>query len=74
MTTKAVLYECDICNCLHPWDWDSDCRDDKNRYASAQDYAVRNNIDVEGVEVRPMCDRIAKDEGTDQCLWHQEEI
>jgi hypothetical protein len=36
-TTKAklefthALYECGICSCYHPWNWDADCRDDANR-------------------------------------------
>jgi hypothetical protein len=28
------FYECGICDCLHPWDWNGDCRDDANRFAS----------------------------------------
>jgi hypothetical protein len=28
---SARFYECGICGCLHPWKWDSDCRDDLNR-------------------------------------------
>jgi hypothetical protein len=26
------FYECGICDHLHPWDWDGDCRDDLNRF------------------------------------------
>lgn len=26
-------YECGICECLHPLQWDGDCRDDANRFA-----------------------------------------
>lgn len=26
-------YECGICGCWHPLDWDGDCRDDANRFA-----------------------------------------
>ena len=33
MSTRT-FYECGICSCLHPWDWDGDCRDDANRYLS----------------------------------------
>lgn len=25
------FYECGICDHIHPWDWDGDCREDKNR-------------------------------------------
>lgn len=28
---KPKFYECGICNCYHPADWDGDCRDDANR-------------------------------------------
>ena len=24
-------YECGICDCIHPWDFVGDCRDDQNR-------------------------------------------
>jgi hypothetical protein len=26
-------YECGICSCFHPIEWDADCRDDANRFA-----------------------------------------
>lgn len=63
-TNMAMLYECDICGALHPWDWNSDCRDDANRYPDAEDYAERNKVDIHCVEVRPMEDRLAADAGT----------
>ena len=28
---KPRYYECGICDQIHPWDWDGDCRDDANR-------------------------------------------
>ena len=58
----VVLYECGICDCCHPWDWDGYCREDANRYADAEDYVERNNLNVMEVEVRSMDDRIAADE------------
>ena len=29
--TKDQFYECGICECIHPWEWNGDCRDDENR-------------------------------------------
>ena len=26
-----IYYECGICDCYHPWEWDGDCREDANR-------------------------------------------
>ena len=31
-TMIPVYYECGICECIHPWDWDGDCREDANRF------------------------------------------
>lgn len=58
---KVVLYECDICDCLHPWEWDADCRDDANRYSDELDYAERNTVDLLCIEVVPMIDRVNAD-------------
>ena len=30
---KPKYYECGICECIHPWDFHGDCRDDNNRFA-----------------------------------------
>ena len=27
------FYNCGICGCWHPAEWDGDCREDKNRFA-----------------------------------------
>lgn len=59
----AMLYECGICDLLHPWEFNGDCRDDANRYSDAEDYAARNNLDIECVEVRTMDERVAADNG-----------
>ena len=60
--TKHVLYECGICSCLHPWEWDGDCREDANRYCDESDYAERNGIeDVWSIEVREMAERLEAD-------------
>ena len=29
-----MYYECGICDHLHPWEWDGDCRDDANRFTN----------------------------------------
>jgi len=34
MTDKPNFYRCGICDCLHPENFDGDCRDDSNRFAS----------------------------------------
>lgn len=59
----AMLYDCTICNSLHPWEFNGDCRDDANRYSDAEDYAERNKIEIECIEVRTMDERIAADNG-----------
>jgi hypothetical protein len=56
---RHVLYECGICSCYHPWDWDGDCRDDKNRIQDPDEYAKQ--LGVPDVEVRSMEDRVAAD-------------
>lgn len=45
------LYECGICNNLHRWNWEGDCREDTERFGDEYDYAKRNGIDVELVDV-----------------------
>lgn len=58
----VVLYDCEICGGLHPWDWNGDCRDNANRYADPEDYAERNKkIDVRTIEVRSMDERVEAD-------------
>ena len=58
-----ILYECDICSGLHPWDWNGDCRDNANRYADVEDYCERNGLSPWSVEVRTMDERVAADQG-----------
>jgi len=57
--TIPVLYECGICSCYHAWEFDGDCRDDKNRIADPDEYAKK--LGVSDVEVRSMEDRVAAD-------------
>lgn len=56
-----VLYECGICDELHPWDFDGDCRDDANRFGNEDDYAHARNVPVQDVEVREWSDRQCAD-------------
>lgn len=68
-----VLYECDICGAIHPWDWNGDCRDDKNRHADEQGFRRMESVSSgDKVEVRSMCDRLAADVGACACPWHKE--
>jgi hypothetical protein len=65
---KPVLYECGICDAMHSWAFDGDCRDDDNRYFDPEDYAVRNNLLAStsldyGIEVRSWEDRCYADLG-----------
>jgi hypothetical protein len=62
MKKRVILYECGICGCLHPWDWNGDCREDKNRYNDAEDYALRNNLDEMDIDVLAWEDRLREDE------------
>ena len=68
--TPHVLYECEICDCFHPWTFDGDCRDDANRYGAPDDYATRHGVDELQIEVRSMEDRVTADTGptADQLL------
>ena len=34
--SRPEFYECGICSCYHPANWDGDCRDDANRFATDQ--------------------------------------
>jgi hypothetical protein len=31
MSATNKFYECGICDCIHPWEWDGDCREDAAR-------------------------------------------
>ena len=55
---SLILYDCDICGGLHPWDWDGDCRDDSHRYGSPEEYAERCHAPALDVEVRSMEERV----------------
>lgn len=61
--TTAIIYECGICGGHHPWNWDGDCRDDKNNYADETDYAKRTGVPLDRVEVRTTEERLEADAG-----------
>ena len=61
MNKKHIIYECGICDCYHPWEWNGDCRDDVNRYAGVDVYAKKHNISEFDIEVRSMDDRVEAD-------------
>lgn len=56
---EHIIYECGICSCYHPWEFDGDCRDDTNRIADPDEYAKQ--LGVPDVEVRSMEDRMVFD-------------
>ncbi len=56
---KQIIYECGICDCYHPWNWDGDCREDKNRFGSPSEYAEEQQIADTDVEVRSWEERNA---------------
>ena len=56
-----IIYECDICGHYHPWDWDGDCRDDRNRFSSPESYALSVGCTEENIDVRTMDERIDAD-------------
>jgi hypothetical protein len=55
------LYECGICCCFHPWNWDGDCRDDANQYADPSIYAKQLGINESQIEILTMQERIDAD-------------
>jgi hypothetical protein len=59
---RLVLYECGICDCLHPWNFNGDCRDDNNRFADANEYAKKIGRPEIDIRVRSMDERISADE------------
>ena len=59
---KNQVYECGICDSIHPWDWSGDCREDTNRFAGVDDYCKRKGISETAVEVMSWEDRQAADE------------
>lgn len=63
---RHTLYECEICGCFHPWDFNGDCREDTYRWNSVENYAQASGINPLDVEVLSMDERVAADLGDDQ--------
>lgn len=57
-----IIYECGICDCCHPWDWNGDCRDDANRF-SPDEYADRLGVEEYQLEIRDWAERLEADNG-----------
>lgn len=62
MSRQQIIYECEICSAYHPWDWQGDCRDDTNRFASPEEYAESLGLQSTQIDIRSMDDRVAADE------------
>lgn len=49
------VYECGICDCYHPWEWNGDCREDAARLidlpADAEIYSMEDRLDVWNLDV-----------------------
>lgn len=57
--SQPIYYECGICDCIHPWDFQGDCRDDANRFAMDELEEKHGGL---GFELRSMDERVAADE------------
>lgn len=57
------LFNCEICGGLHRWEFFGDCRTDAERYADEEDYAKRNGVALECVNVHTMTERVDSDVG-----------
>jgi len=51
MKKTPAFYDCGICECYHPAEWDGDCRDDANRFNIEQ---LDDRYGVHGWEEVPM--------------------
>lgn len=55
-----IYYDCGICDHFHSWDFNGDCRDDKNRFT----YDDLDKIHgPSGYEIRTMGERVEADHG-----------
>lgn len=61
MEPTIKLYECGICDHVHRWEFDGDCREDAERYAGYEDYAERNNVSEDDIEVLTWEERLEAD-------------
>ncbi len=53
---KHYLAECGCCGGFHPFEFLGDCRDNANRYNDEQEYATRNGVPLENIEISPTDD------------------
>lgn len=60
-TKPHTLYRCGICECLHPWEWNGDCREDDYRYGDTQDYAEKHVVHERDIDVLGWGDRLEED-------------
>lgn len=60
---RIKLYECGICSCLHPWNFNGDCRDDDNRYGDTLDYVEKHGVKDNDIDVVSWQDRLDADSG-----------
>lgn len=56
-----IIYECDNCGSFHPWNWNGDCREEASRFTGPEEYAERNNISENAIEMRPFDYRFMAD-------------
>lgn len=59
---ELTIYECGICSCYHRWSWNGDCREDKNRYNSPEEYAAQAGLRASDIEVMSWEDRVRADD------------
>lgn len=57
---EAVYYQCGICGCLHPWEWNGDCRENANRFTLDQLEDMYGD-DYWHLDIRSMEERIIAD-------------
>lgn len=62
---KQALYECGICDCLHPWNFDGDCRDDSNRFGAPEEYAEKIGVAEDEIEIMLWEQRTENDSRTE---------
>jgi hypothetical protein len=63
MTPAPIFYRCGICECLHPWHWNGDCRDDANRFAADEIDAKYGGFNWEERSMQDRVEADAKEEG-----------
>lgn len=54
---KPRYYECGICDQIHPWGWNGDCRDDANRFNPEDLEAIPGGYELMSWEERQTADQ-----------------